>query len=206
MYSSRVPSDHTPRPDELCLPSGRRETFARLDARQRLRYNEIGIFKGGSAMLGELFQADLETWKQFLTDRWYVLAIALVVVLLVIKIVKTVVKWLLVAVIVIGVLLYSGYSLEDLRVDKLKELGAQIKDQAVSTLTREVIEAMAGESSEAVYTAGEDGTFTVKSNSLVITGKIGESEVSITYLGAPLGRVKLDETITTFIDQAKAAS
>jgi|GEM_PF-222249 hypothetical protein len=173
-------------------------------------------------MLGELFQADMETWKQFLIDRWYVLAIALVVVLLVIKIVKTVVKWLLVAVIVIGVLLYSGYSLEDLRVDrlkeqlgeqledlrvnKLKELGEQLKDQAVSTLTREVFEAMAGETSEAVYSQGEDGTFTVRSDSLVITGKIGEGEVSITYLGAPLGRVKLDETISSFIDQAKAAS
>jgi len=32
-------------------------------------------------MLGELFQADLETWKQFLTDRWYVLVIALIALL-----------------------------------------------------------------------------------------------------------------------------
>jgi hypothetical protein len=164
-------------------------------------------------MLGELFQADLETWKQFLSDRWYVLAIALVVLLLIVKIVKTVVKWLLVAVVVVGVLLYSGYSLEDLRVDKLKELGEQIREQAeqitgqaAATLKREVIEAMAGEASSAVYTAGEDGTFTVKSDSLVIKGKIGESEVSVSYHGAPLGRVKVDETIASFIDQAKSAS
>ena len=165
-------------------------------------------------MLGELFQADLETWKQFLTDRWYVLAIALVIMLLVIKIVKTVVKWLLVAVIVVGVLLYSGYSLEDLRVDKLKEIGEQIKEQTVEKITeqivgplkREVLEAMAGESANAVYTVEEDGTFTVRSASLVITGKIGENEVSISYLGAPLGQVKVDETIASFIDQAKAAS
>jgi len=157
-------------------------------------------------MLGELFQADVETWKQFLSDRWYVLAIALVVVLLVIKIVKTVVKWLLVAAIVVGVLLYSGYSLEDLRVDRLKELGERIREQAVTTLTREVLEAMAGEASEAVFTVGEDGTFTVKSSSLVITGRIGEAEVNVSYLGAPLGRVKVDETISSFIDQAKTAS
>jgi len=157
-------------------------------------------------MLGELFQADPETWKQFLADRWYVLAIALVAILVVIKIVKTVVKWLLVAIIVVGVLLYSGYSLEDLRVDRLKALGEQIKDRAVAALTHEVIEAMAGESSDAIYATGEDGTFIVKSNSLIITGKIGEDEVSITYLGAPLGRVKLDDAITSFIDQAKAAS
>lgn len=164
-------------------------------------------------MLAELFQADLETWKQFLSDRWYVLAIALVVLLLIVKIVKTVVKWLLVAVVVIGVLLYSGYSLEDLRVDKLKELGEQIREQAeqitgqaAATLKREVVEAMAGEASNAIYTAGEDGTFTVRSDSLVITGKIGGSEVSVSYLGAPLGRVKVDETIASFIDRAKSAS
>ena len=157
-------------------------------------------------MLGELFQADLETWKQFLSERWYVLVIALVVMLIIIKIVKTVVKWLLVAAIVIGVLLYSGYSLEDLRVDRLKELGEQLREQAVTTLTREVLEAMSGEASNAVYTAGEDGTFTVKSSSLVITGKIGEEEVSVSYLGAPLGRVKVDETIESFIGRAKSAS
>ena len=102
-------------------------------------------------MLGELFQADLETWKQFLTDRWYVLVIALIALLIVIKIVKTVVKWLLVAVIVIGVLLYSGYSLEDLRVDKLKELGAQITEQAAAALKREALEAMAGEAGRGLH-------------------------------------------------------
>jgi len=127
-------------------------------------------------------------------------------VLLVVKVVKTVVKWLLVAVIVIGMLLYSGYSLEDLRVDRLKELGGQIREKAVATLTREVLEAMAGEASEAVYTAGEDGSFTVKSASLVITGRIGEAEVHVSYLGAPLGRVKVDETIGSFIDRAKSGS
>ena len=156
-------------------------------------------------MLGELFQADLETWRQFLTDRWYVLVIALIALLIVIKIVKTVVKWLLVAVIVIGVLLYSGYSLEDLRVDKLKELGAQITEQAAAALKREALEAMAGEASDAVYTASEDGTFTVQTASLVIKGKIGDNEVSVTYHGAPLGRWKVDETIASLIDQAKAA-
>lgn len=156
-------------------------------------------------MLGELFQADPEAWRQFLADRWYVLVIALIALLIIVKIVKTVVKWLLVAAIVVGVLLYSGYSLEDLRVDKLKELGEQISGQAAATLKREALEAMAGEASEAVYTQSEDGTFTVQTASLVITGKIGDSEVSVSYLGAPLGRWKVDDTILSLIDQAKAA-
>lgn len=153
-------------------------------------------------MLSGLFEADLETWKQFISENWYILVIALLALLLIIKIVKTVLKWALVAAIIIGVLLYSGYTLDDLNVDKLKSIG----EQAAANLKREALEVLAGESTDAVYTADEDGSFTVQTDSLVIKGRIGEDEVTVTYHGAPLGRWKVDDTISSLINQAKAAS
>lgn len=153
-------------------------------------------------MLSGLFEADLETWKQFISENWYILVIALLALLLIIKIVKTVLKWALVAAIIIGVLLYSGYTLDDLNVDKLKSIG----EQAAANLKREALEVLAGESTDAVYTADEDGSFTVRTDSLVIKGRIGEDEVTVTYHGAPLGRWKVDDTISSLINQAKAAS
>lgn len=153
-------------------------------------------------MLSGLFEADLETWKQFISENWYILVIALLALLLIIKIVKTVLKWALVAAIIIGVLLYSGHTLDDLNVDKLKSIG----EQAAANLKREALEVLAGESTDAVYTADEDGSFTVRTDSLVIKGRIGEDEVTVTYHGAPLGRWKVDDTISSLINQAKAAS
>ena len=153
-------------------------------------------------MLNEIFQADFETWKQYLTDYWYVPAIALAALLIVIRIVKTMVKWALVAVILIGTLLYSGYTLDDLSVDNLKSIGAQ----ALDSLKQEAVAAMAGEASEATYTDNGDGTFTVKTASLELTGKPGEGEVSVKFNGAPLGTWKIDDAIASLIEQAKAAA
>lgn len=151
-------------------------------------------------MLNELFQADFETWKQFLTDHWYVIVIALLALFIVIKIVKTVVKWVIVAAIVVGLLLYSGYTLDDLSVDNLRAIGTQ----AVETLKAQAVEAMAGEVSEAAYTDHGDGTYTVKTDSLELNGKLGESEVAVKFNGAPLGTWKIDEAIAALIDTAKS--
>ena len=54
----------------------------------------------------------MEQWLTFLQDRWYVAVIALVVLFLVVKLVKTAVKWV---VVLLGaaVVLYYGYQYKD---------------------------------------------------------------------------------------------
>ena len=151
-------------------------------------------------MLTDIFQADIETWKQYLTDHWYVPALALAALLIVIRIVKTVVKWALVAVILVGTLLYSGYTLDDLSVDNLKSIGTQ----AVESLKQEAVAAMAGEASAATYTDNGDGTFTVKTASLELTGKPGAGEVTVSFKGAPLGTWKIDDAIAGLIEASKS--
>ncbi|QJC53311.1 hypothetical protein HGI30_18160 [Paenibacillus albicereus] len=138
----------------------------------------------------DLSGLDLDTWKTFFEENWLVLAAGLVVLLLVIGIVKTVAKWALAAVIVIGLVLYSGYNLQDLR-----DLGDKVRDQAVT--------AMAGEAAEAVYKDNGDGTYTVTTRNLELTGAKGEDKVDVAFKGAPLGSWSIDGTIRALIEGAK---
>jgi len=154
-------------------------------------------------MLNDLMQYDIETWKRFLEEHWMMLAIAIVVLFIVIRLVKTVLKWLLVAVIVVGVVVYSGYTLDDLNVDNLKEIGSQIGAQVAESVKKEAVDAMIGEAANATYTANADGTFTVKTANLELTGTPGAAEVAVSFRGAPLGNWKVDDTIAALIDQAK---
>lgn len=138
-----------------------------------------------------------ETWTTFLKDNWLVLAIGLVVLLLVIRIVKTVMKWAIVAVVVIGLVLYSGYSLDD-----MKDIGTKLMD----TAKQEAIGAMVGDATEAEYTVNDDGTYTVKTDSIELKGEVGSSEVQVSLHGAPYVTLQLEGVIQTFIDEAKENS
>src|SRR5690606_39572918 len=68
-----------------------------------------------------------EAWLQVLQDHWVVAVVALVVIFIVLKLVKTVLKWALVIVIVLGVLAYGGYSVTDLT--------ETLKREAISVMT-----------------------------------------------------------------------
>ncbi len=152
---------------------------------------------------------DWDTWTTFLQENWLVLAIALLVLFIIIRIVKTVVKWALVAIIVIGIVLYSGYTLDDVKelgskvmdtgLDELKELGTKVAD----SVKKEAVNAMVNGAKEATYTVNKDGSYTVKTAIVELNGAVGSNEVSLSLRGAPIGKVKIDDTIRTFIDQAK---
>ncbi len=137
---------------------------------------------------------DLDTWTAFFKEHWLVIVVALLVLLLIVRIVKTVIKWALVAAIVLGLVVYSGYSMDD-----LKEIGSKVAD----TVRQEAINTMAGEAKEATFENNGDGTFTVKTKNVELVGKTGEKEVSVSFRGAPLGTWELDSTIQALIDQAK---
>ncbi|NBD26218.1 hypothetical protein [Paenibacillus glycinis] len=140
------------------------------------------------------FNYDTDTWVQFFKDNWLFLVIALVVLFIVVRIVKTVVKWLIVVAILAGVVIYSGYSLED-----VKSIGTKVAD----SVKQEAISAMAGEAQDATFTNNGDGTFTVKTKNLELNGTPGDGEVKVSFRGASLGTWKIDATIQALIDQAK---
>ncbi len=155
---------------------------------------------------------DVDTWLTFLGENWIVIAIALVVLLLIIKVVKTMVKWAFVLIIVIGLIFYSGYTLDDVKsissnimsgsMDELKEIGTKVADN----VKQEAINAMIGEAKEAEYEVHEDGTYTVITKSVTLTGEIGKDEVSVSLKGAPAFKVQMNETLSSFIEQAQKNS
>lgn len=152
---------------------------------------------------------DTETWTTFLKDNWLVLAIALLVLIVVIRIVKTVVKWAFVAVIVIGLVLYSGYTLDDVKevgskvmdtgLDGLKELGTKVAD----SVKQEAVNAMIGEASEAKFESSGDGKFTIKTDNIEMKGEAGSGEVLVSLRGTPFFKLEVDGAVQSFIDQAK---
>jgi hypothetical protein len=136
----------------------------------------------------------MEQWLQFAQDNWVLLAVALVAIIIVLKVLKTVAKWLLIVAIVAG-LAYYGYDYTE----KLKEVGGQVVDYAV----QQALDAMAGEAEDAEYSADGDGGFTIRGEHLTIRGRAGSDEVEITFKGQRF-TLKINEAIQAYIDRAKA--
>jgi hypothetical protein len=138
-----------------------------------------------------------DAWSQYLASNWYIIAAAILVIIIVIKAVKTVLKWLLVAVVVIGLVLYSGYNLDDL---------AQIKDQATLAYKDQLIKTMAGEAADAKYQDNPDGSYTIKTPSLELSGFPNTGEIQVKLGGVSIGTWKLEGEVRDFVIAARNAA
>lgn len=135
----------------------------------------------------------LDQLAAFAQEKWYVLLIAAVVLVIIIKIVKTVVKWVLVIAIAAGVLYYGANYTET-----IKDVGGQILQFALD----EAFTVMAGEAENAKYTAGVDGNYKVESANVTIEGNVGSDKVTMTFKGQSF-TMKINDTIRNYIDVAK---
>jgi hypothetical protein len=140
---------------------------------------------------------DTDAWLTFLQDNWIVIVVAIVAILIVIKVVKTVLKWVLVAAIVIGIVTYGGYSIAD-----IKEVGAKVSEEAKD----QAIKLMAGEASAATYTANADGSYTITTDNLELTGVPNSGEVSVKLRGISLGTWKMEGEVRDFVTKARASA
>jgi len=130
-----------------------------------------------------------EAWLQVLQDHWVVAVIALAVIFIVLKLVKTVLKWALVIVIVLSVLAYGGYSVTDL----------------TETLKREAISVMTTGAKDAEYREKGGGAFEITASDLKLTGEAGSDRVRVAYRGIPLGSWPMDDVIREFVERARAS-
>jgi hypothetical protein len=134
----------------------------------------------------------------FLQDRWLVVIAAIIALFVVIKIVKTVLKWIIVLAIVAGLIYYgSTYT------DQLKDIGENVAataKEAVSDLKEKAVQGLAGK--DAKYKDNGDGTYTVTSGSIRLDGKTGSDKVKITIAGVS-AEFSLDETLKKAIETAK---
>ncbi|MFC5469940.1 hypothetical protein ACFPPD_14495 [Cohnella suwonensis] len=144
---------------------------------------------------------DTDAWVQFAQDHWVVIAVAIVAIFVVMKLVKTVVKWMLVAAIVIGIGAYGGYTIDDIQKEVTK-----IGDKVTSEVKDQAIKAMAGEAAEATYADNADGSYSIKSTNLELTGVPNSGEVSVKFHGQSLGTWKMEGAVKEYVIQARAAA
>lgn len=139
----------------------------------------------------------MDQWISFAQDRWYLLVAAIIILFIVIGIVKTVIKWLVV-IVVVGALIVYGASykdkIKDIGTSVVTQVGDEVKDKAISTLT--------AEAKEAQFKANPDGSFIVSTKSLKVEGKAGTDEVQVTFLGKTF-KMSANAAVNAFIEQAK---
>ncbi|WP_025691944.1 hypothetical protein [Paenibacillus zanthoxyli] len=143
---------------------------------------------------------DTQVWSQFIRENWLVIVIALVLLFAVVNLVKTVLKWAIVIVIVAGLLVYSGVT-----IDQIGNAVSKVKEETVGTLKNEAQQVMLKEAQDAVYTANSDGTFTITTPNIEVTGKAGEDKVIVTFRGVSLGQWSVNEPVKSFIEEARKA-
>ena len=136
----------------------------------------------------------------FAQENWIIIAAVIVVILIVIKVVKSVIKWLVIAGLAVAVLIYGfNYTPED-----IKEVGSKIID--VVELSKESAASLIMKNtSDATFEATEDGGFVVTADQFKLEGKEGAKEVTFTYLGKSI-TLNIDDNINNFIAAAKSAS
>jgi hypothetical protein len=139
----------------------------------------------------------MDKWVVFLQDKWLLVIIAIVVLFLVMKLVKTFVKWILVLAVVAFVLYYGSNYVGDLG-DLKTTVGNAVAGEAKQQLTNAIV----GEGKDAKYTKNADGSYTINTKNIKLDGKPGADEVKVTFLGQSY-TVSINKTIQKFIDQAK---
>lgn len=139
----------------------------------------------------------LEFISAFLADRWYILLIAFVVLFLVIRIVKTVIKWVIVLAVLAGVIFY-GASYKD----QLLQIGTTVGGKVAEDAKAQALKLISDEAKDAQYKQNADGSFTVSTKSVKLTGKPGAGDVQLTFMNQTF-TVKADEMLNALIEQAK---
>jgi hypothetical protein len=139
----------------------------------------------------------MDQWIVFLQDKWMLVIVAIVVLFLVMKLVKTFVKWVIViAVIAFGLYYGSNYA------GKLGDLKTTLGNAVVGEAKQQLTNAIVGEGKNAAYKKNADGSFTVSTKNIKLEGKPGSDQAKVTFLGQSYN-VSINKTIQKFIDEAK---
>jgi hypothetical protein len=157
---------------------------------------------------GENMNFDTDAWVQFAQDHWVIVAVAIVAIFVIVKLVKTVLKWVLIAAIIIGIVAYGGYSIDDLGDvgSKVTEEIGVIGDKVTAELKDQAIKSMAGEASEATYINNDDGSYSIKSTNLELTGVPNSGEITVKFHGQSLGTWKMEGAVRDYVVKARASA
>lgn len=135
-----------------------------------------------------------EHWLSFAQDHWWLILAAVVALFLIVSVMKTILKWALVAV-VIGVVVLYGMNYQEELVAMGDTVLAEAKEQAFEAIARQAL--------DAEYEAHADGTYAVFTESVRVEGREGSNEVTVYWKGVKIGTFQADAAIQAFLEQAK---
>ena len=138
-------------------------------------------------------------WSAFLQDKWILIVVAIVILYLVMKLVKTFVKWVIVLVVVGLILFYGSNYTDKISMGNLK---TTIGNAALGEAKQELTKAIAGDAKDAKYSQNTDGTFTVATPRLKLNGKTDSTDIKVVFMGQTFP-ISIDSQLQKFIDQAK---
>lgn len=108
---------------------------------------------------------------------------------------------------------YRHRYLRGISVDEIKDVGSKVSDElgaigskVTEELKEQAFKAMAGEASEATYVDNEDGSYSIKSTSIELTGIPNSGEVTVKFHGQSLGTLKMEDAVREFVVQARASA
>lgn len=141
----------------------------------------------------------VESLITFAEENILLIIVAVIAIILLISLVKTVLKWVFVAAVIIGILAY-GFNYD---VTKLKETAEAIGKEVVNYSKEQAVQFLIGDVKNAHYDQGSDGTYTITGNNVKLEGKIGADTVKLIYMGQPFD-IKIDEKLLSFIEEVRA--
>lgn len=142
----------------------------------------------------------METVVSFLTERWYLILAALVVVFLVFKLIKALLKWIVVLAVVAALVFYGtqyraphGGGRDGGRGAETAAVAA-IKDRALDALRREL--------REAEYERHKDGSFTLRTKAVQVNGKAGDQKAQVRFMNRTFS-IELDRDWNQLLEEAR---
>lgn len=139
----------------------------------------------------------MDQWSAFVQDKWMLIIVAIVVLFLVMKLVKTFVKWILVLAVIAAVLYYGSTY-----VGELSGLKTTLGNAVATEAKQQITSAIVGEGKDADYVKHSDGSFTIHTKNIKLDGKPGSDDAEVSFLGQTY-KVSINKTIQKFIDEAK---
>lgn len=143
----------------------------------------------------------MEQLQAFVQEQWLLIAVAAVAFILVVKLVKTAIKWAIVLVILLAVVVYGANYKDTLTTIKdavIENAGTAITD----TVKDQAAKAIRNEAKEAVYTDNGDGSFTIKSKTIQVEGRTDSDTVKITIAGQSFN-MKLVDAVKMYVEAAQ---
>lgn len=142
-----------------------------------------------------------ERLQAYVTDEWIYLVIAMIAVIVILKIFKSVVRWLLICA-VVAAIAYFAVTYED---GKWVEQGKQWVQDAAGQTKEQAISGILNEVRGARYTLNADGTYEVKTTNFTLRGTVGASDAVIVFQDREFP-VQLNDALRQLIEQAQANS